>query len=128
EPSTTCIPATARQRPTTADSWSGIWVWICRATIWCSRKLTNWFADEYMFESIRAQTNAYTADRWYCYYKIVYQSNQILDLIPDDATGKALVYKAQALTYRALAYYYLMCVYQDDYMHGGKDKAGVPSI
>ena len=28
---------TARQRPTTADSWSGIWVWICRATIWCSR-------------------------------------------------------------------------------------------
>ncbi len=45
---------------------------------------------------------------------------------PDDATGKALVYKAQALTYRALAYYYLMCVYQDDYMHGGKDKAGVP--
>ena len=31
------IPATARQRPTTADSWSGIWVWICRATIWCSR-------------------------------------------------------------------------------------------
>lgn len=89
-------------------------------------KLTNWFADVYMFESIRAQTNAYTADRWYCYYKIVYQSNQILDLIPDDVTGKALVYKAQALTYRALAYYYLMCVYQDDYMHGGKDKAGVP--
>ena len=89
-------------------------------------KLTNWFADEYMFESIRAQTNAYTADRWSCYYKIVYQSNQILDLIPDDVTGKALVYKAQALTYRALAYYYLMCVYQDDYMHGGKDKAGVP--
>ena len=89
-------------------------------------KLTNWFADEYMFESIRAQTNAYTADRWYCYYKIVYQSNQILDLLPDAVTGKALVYKAQALTYRALAYYYLMCVYQDDYMHGGKDKAGVP--
>ena len=77
-------------------------------------KLTNWFADVYMFESIRAQTNAYTADRWYCYYKIVYQSNQILDLIPDDVTGKALVYKAQALTYRALAYYYLMCVYQVD--------------
>ena len=25
-----------------------------------------------------------------------------------------------------MAYYYLMCVYQDDYMHGGKDKAGVP--
>ena len=31
------IPATVWQEPTTADSWSGIWVWICRATIWCSR-------------------------------------------------------------------------------------------
>ncbi|WP_307756574.1 RagB/SusD family nutrient uptake outer membrane protein [uncultured Alistipes sp.] len=88
--------------------------------------LTNWFADEYQFQSLRAQTNVLTADRWFCYYKIVYSSNQILDLIPDDATGKALVYKAQAMTYRALAYYYLMCIYQDDYMHGGKDKAGVP--
>lgn len=88
--------------------------------------LTNWFADEYMFENLRQQTAAYTADRWYCYYKIVYKSNQILDLIPEDAEGKALIYKAQAMTYRALAYYYLMCIYQDDYMHGGKDKAGVP--
>lgn len=91
--------------------------------------LTNWFADEYMFENLRQQTASYTADRWYCYYKIVFQANQILDrilLIPEDAEGRALVYKAQALTYRALAYYYLMAVYQDDYLHGGKDKAGVP--
>lgn len=89
-------------------------------------KLSNWFADQYMFENLRGQTTAYTADRWYCYYKMVYKANQILDLIPEDAEGGALVYKAQALTYRALGYYYLMCVYQDDYMHGGKDKAGVP--
>lgn len=88
--------------------------------------LTNWFADEYMFENLRQQTASYTADRWYCYYKIVFQANQILDLIPEDAEGRALVYKAQALTYRALAYYYLMCIYQDDYLHGGKEKAGVP--
>lgn len=88
--------------------------------------LGNWFADEYMFENLRQQTAAYTADRWYCYYKIVYKANQILDLIADYNEGVYLRYRAQALTYRALGYYYLMCVYQDDYMHGGKDKAGVP--
>ncbi len=88
--------------------------------------LSNWFADEYMFENLRQQTASLTADRWYCYYKMVYMANQILDLIPEDAEGAALVYKAQALTHRALAYYYLMNLYQDDYMHGGRDKAGVP--
>ena len=50
--------------------------------------LTNWFADEYMFENLRQQTATLTADQWYNYYQIV--------------------------------------LYQDDYMHGGKDKAGVP--
>lgn len=88
--------------------------------------MSNWFGDEYMFENLRQQTNSMTAERWYCYYKMVYKANQILDLIPAEATGSALVYKAQALTYRALAYYYLLNVYQTSYMHGGKDMAGVP--
>lgn len=86
----------------------------------------NWFADHYMFEDLRLQTSAYAADHWYVYYKIVYKANQILDLIPENATGTALSYKAQCLTYRALGYYYLMCIYQDNYLNGGKDKAGVP--
>lgn len=86
----------------------------------------NWWADEYTFENLRQQTATYTAERWYCYYKMVYKANQILDLIPEGATGQALVYKAQALTYRALAYYYLVNIYQASYMHGGKDAAGVP--
>lgn len=88
--------------------------------------LNNWFKDEYTFLNLRAQTDKLAADHWYVYYRIVYKANQILDLIPLEASGQALVYKAQAKTYRALAYYYLMCTYQDDYMHGGKDKAGVP--
>ena len=88
--------------------------------------MSNWFGSEYMFENLRQQTASYTAERWYCYYKMVYKANQILDLIPANASGQALVYKAQALTYRALAYYYLLNIYQASYMHGGKDKAGVP--
>ena len=90
--------------------------------------LTNWFADEYMFENLRQQTAILTADQWYNYYKVVYKANQVLDLIKivEEPSSAVLTFKAQALTYRALGYYYLMAIYQDDYMHGGKDKAGVP--
>ena len=90
--------------------------------------LINWFADEYMFENLRQQTAALTADQWYNFYKIVYKANQVLDLIKlvEEPSSEVLTFKAQALTYRALGYYYLMAIYQDDYMHGGKDKAGVP--
>ena len=52
--------------------------------------------------------------------------SRLLDLMPEEPSDAALVYKAQALTYRALGYYYLMNIYQVDYMHGGKDKPGVP--
>lgn len=88
--------------------------------------LNNWFKEDYVFSDIRTQTSQRAGQHWRCFYQIVYKANQILDLITDDAGGKALIYKAQALTYRALGYYYLMNIYQDDYMHGGKDKAGVP--
>lgn len=90
--------------------------------------LTNWFADEYMFENLRQQTATLTADQWYNYYKVVYKANQVLDLIKivEEPSSAVLTFKAQALTYRALGYYYLMAIYQDDYMNGGKDKAGVP--
>ncbi len=87
---------------------------------------SNWYADQYTFLNLRRQTDSFTSGRWSLYYKMVYKANQILDLIPADATGKAAIYKAQAMTYRALAYYNLMYLYQDDYLHGGKDKAGVP--
>lgn len=87
---------------------------------------TNWYADQYALINLRRQTDSFTSGRWSLYYNMVYKANQILDLIPADVTGAAAIYKAQALTYRALAYYNLMYLYQDDYMHGGKDKAGVP--
>lgn len=90
--------------------------------------LTNWFADEYMFENLRQQTATLTADQWYDYYQIVFLANQVLDRIKlvKEPSQQVYIYQAQALTYRALGYYYLMAIYQDDYMHGGKDKPGVP--
>lgn len=87
---------------------------------------TNWFNKEYQFLNLRRQTDSFTSGRWSRYYSNVYKANQILDLIPAEATGNAAIYKAQALTFRALAYYNLMYLYQDNYMNGGKDKAGVP--
>lgn len=86
----------------------------------------NWYKDMYMLNNLRQQTSRNVAEYWYTLYKIVYRANQILDLMPEQPSDAALIYKAQALTYRALGYYYLMNIYQVDYMHGGKDKPGVP--
>ena len=86
----------------------------------------NWYKDMYMLNNLRQQTSSNVAEYWYTLYKIVYRANQILDLMPENPSNAALIYQAQALTYRALGYYYLMNIYQVDYMHGGKDKPGVP--
>ena len=86
----------------------------------------NWYKDMYMLNNLRQQTSSNVAEYWYTLYKIVYRANQILDLMPENPSNAALIYQAQALTYRALGYYYLMNLYQVDYMHGGKDKPGVP--
>lgn len=46
-------------------------------------KLTNWFCRRIYVRKLPCPDQMpIRADRWYCYYKIVYQSNQILDLIP----------------------------------------------
>lgn len=89
--------------------------------------ISNWFANDYLMQNYRGEDNARPADNWGNYYRLAYMSNQILDLIPTDASGKALVYRAQALTLRSMAFYYLVNIFQDDYNNGGKDKAGVPT-
>lgn len=87
----------------------------------------SWYNSDYRMNAYREESYARSADFWSFYYKLVYQSNQILDLIPKDFSNEQLkVYEASALTIRSMAYYYLMSLYQDDYLHGGKDKAGVP--
>lgn len=93
---------------------------------------SNWFASDYVFpnNAPRRATGKRAAQNWYCFYKIVFFSNQILDRLakvePAAYTNNLVVAEAQALTYRALAYYYLLSIYRDDYMTGGKDKPGLP--
>lgn len=93
-----------------------------------------WLVNDYELRAYREQSTARVAVYWGTFYKYIYYANEILTLIPPDvdlsaATGtneKIMRYKAAALTMRAFSYTYLMWLYQDDYLHGGKDKAGVP--
>lgn len=88
---------------------------------------STWFQTEYELRNYREQIYGRAADYWTFYYKLIYQANQILDLIPADNTNpQTEVYKASALTIRAMSYYYLISLYQDAYLHGGKSKTGVP--
>lgn len=87
----------------------------------------SWYEQDYRMNSYREEMQSRPADFWTFYYKLIYQANQILDLIPAGFSNeKIITYEASALTIRAMSYYYLMCLFQDDYLHGGKDKPGVP--
>ena len=100
-----------------------------------SQAAGSWYLNEYRmsdfgFRNETAEGNGYY---WAQFYAHVYKANQLLDLIPDfeEVNDPEVIkllkqYKASALTLRAYAYTYLMWIYQDDYLHGGKDKPGVP--
>lgn len=93
-----------------------------------------WMTNDYQMLNYREEDQARTAIYWGMYYKYIFYANQILDIIPPgfdpsqatEVNKLIMKYKAAALTMRAMSYTYLMWMYQDDYMHGGKDKAGVP--
>jgi len=93
-----------------------------------------WLINDYELRAYREENTARVAVYWGTFYKYIYYANEILGLIPPDvdlstADGtneKIMKYKAAALTMRSFAYTYLMWLYQDDYLSGGKDKPGVP--
>ncbi|PZP50083.1 MAG: hypothetical protein DI598_06375 [Pseudopedobacter saltans] len=93
-----------------------------------------WLVDDYELRAYREQNTSRVAIYWNTFYKYIFYANQILSLIPPNvdlsvANGtneKIMMYKAAALTVRAFSYTYLMWLYQDDYLSGGKDKLGVP--
>ncbi|WP_028297214.1 RagB/SusD family nutrient uptake outer membrane protein [Olivibacter sitiensis] len=93
-----------------------------------------WLVNDYELRAYREQSTGRVNLYWGTFYKYIYYANEILGLIPPDvnleaADGtneKIMMYKAAALTMRAFSYTYLMWLYQDDYLSGGKDKAGVP--
>ena len=91
-----------------------------------------WFVSDYNMVNYRGQTDSRAIAYWTVFYKLAYMSNQVMSYIDLSALeteaekNQAKSIRAQALTLRALAYYHLITVYQDAYLFGGKDKAGVP--
>ena len=49
---------------------------------------------------------------WKFFYKIINNSNGIINTIPDDAPQEALNFKYKSYSYRAIAYFYLVRIYQ----------------
>lgn len=90
-----------------------------------------WFTNTYSMQNYRGITDNLPTQLWSQLYTLVYSSNQVMDFIDFDLakdTKYAKFIMAQALTLRAFAYYNLICLFQDAYLHGGNapDAAGVP--
>jgi hypothetical protein len=49
---------------------------------------------------------------WEFFYKVINNANGIINTIPDDAPEEVLVFKYKSYTYRAIAYFYLLRIYQ----------------
>ena len=49
---------------------------------------------------------------WTFFYRIINNANSIINSIPDDSPDEVLVYKYKSQTYRAIAYFYLLRIYQ----------------
>lgn len=53
-----------------------------------------------------------TEHLWEFFYKVINQANGIINTIPDDSPEEVLVYKYKSFTYRAIAYFYLIRIFQ----------------
>lgn len=49
---------------------------------------------------------------WEFFYKLINNANGIINTIPDDAPEEVLVFKNKSYAYRAMAYFYLIRIYQ----------------
>lgn len=49
---------------------------------------------------------------WEFFYKVINNANGIINTIPDDANEDVLIFKYKSYTYRAIAYFYLVRIYQ----------------
>lgn len=70
-----------------------------------------WFANYNDYDNI--VTNSGDNDFiWSFFYRVINNSNSIIGSIPDDSPEEVLAFKFKAQTYRAIAYFYLLRIYQ----------------
>lgn len=84
-----------------------------------------WFSFDYQLDN-RNQNYARPAFIWKFYYKVIFQANSILELLPEELDNpKEESFAGQALAMRAWAHYYLVRLFQFTYV-GSENAPGVP--
>ena len=72
---------------------------------------STWFGGYHRFDNVIPNSDD-TEHLWEFFYKVINQANGIINTIPDDSPEEVLVYKYKSFTYRAIAYFYLIRIFQ----------------
>lgn len=72
---------------------------------------STWYGAYHRYDNV-ILTSADNDFMWEFFYKIINNANGIINTIPDDAPEVALNFKYKSYAYRAIAYFYLIRIYQ----------------
>jgi len=72
---------------------------------------STWFGGYHRYDNVLPNSND-TEHLWEFFYRVINQANGIINTIPDDSPDEILVYKYKSYTYRAIAYFYLIRIFQ----------------
>ena len=72
---------------------------------------STWFGGYHRYDNVLPNSND-TEHLWEFFYKVINQANGIINTIPDDSPEEILIYKYKSYTYRAIAYFYLIRIFQ----------------
>tara|TARA_B110000503_G_C7165357_1_gene421647 strand:+ start:3488 stop:4942 length:1455 start_codon:yes stop_codon:yes gene_type:complete len=72
---------------------------------------STWFGGYHRYDNV-VPNSGNTEHLWEFFYKVINQANGIINTIPDDSPEEILVYKYKSYTYRAIAYFYLIRIFQ----------------
>lgn len=73
--------------------------------------VSTWFANYNDYDNIVSTSND-NEFLWTFFYKIINNANSIINNVPDESPEEVLIFKYKAYTYRAIAYFYLLNIYQ----------------
>ena len=72
---------------------------------------STWFGGYHRYDNVIPNSDD-TEHLWEFFYKVINQANGIINTIPDESPDEILIYKYKSYTYRAIAYFYLIRIFQ----------------
>ena len=72
---------------------------------------TTWFGNYHDYDNVLPSSSD-TEFLWEFFYKVINQANGIINTISDDSPEEILIFKYKSYTYRAIAYFYLIRIFQ----------------